>query len=105
MSQRLGFEKKKTLKIMKRSSPSPETVATKKMKAEVAEARRMQVEAMVNASRSLNKRLGLSPDKPQKVFEVVEDKELSIGNNNNNYTHHIHKREYLFLFYSISIFS
>lgn len=72
--------KKRRREKMKRPSPSPETVAMKKMKAEVAEARRMQIEAFMNASKSLSKRLGLSSEKPSKVFEVVEDKELSIGN-------------------------
>lgn len=65
---------------MKRSSPSPETVAMKKAKAEVAEARRMQAEAMISASRMLNKRLGLTTEKPAKIFDVTEDKELASGN-------------------------
>ena len=74
---------------MKRSSPSPETVAMKKAKAEVAEARRMQAEAMISASRMLGKRLGLTAEKPAKVFDVVEDKELASGKKNSNQnTHH-----------------
>lgn len=64
---------------MKRTTLSPETVATKKAKEEVAEARRMQMEALTSASRTLSRRLGMSSEKPEKVLEVIEDKELSMS--------------------------